>query len=119
MDEIERVLGIAARADELAARRRPDFRGVYDLEASAVLSTSGRRAARATSRWRSRDPADPRGRRDWSASERQRELIEAVEIISGAGTRFDPARTGRAADAGVLRQRAERLRRRAVPQARS
>ena len=53
LDEIERVLGIARRAAELAARRRrPDFRGVFDLRTRTVLLYE-RDAARASGRRRS------------------------------------------------------------------
>ena len=90
LDEIERVLGICRGADELAARRRPGLprrlrsrgrRGaVLRAAATRTADGAGRRRRPRTTRWS----------RNWSAPSASRQLIEAVEIITGAGTRFDP-----------------------------
>jgi peptide subunit release factor RF-3 len=112
LDQIERVLGIFGGADELAARRRPDFRASTISRRTRCCCTSGRRAA--AGRRPSSLPAQIARRHRACRRAAQRELIDAIEIITGAGTRFDRERTARDADTRLLRQRAERLRRRAV-----
>jgi peptide chain release factor 3 len=89
LDEIERVLGIAAAPKNWPLGDGPDFKGVYDLDANTVLlyerQARGRRTAPvAVAAADSPDVAELVGER------RQRELIDAIEIISGAGTLFDP-----------------------------
>jgi peptide chain release factor 3 len=116
LDEIERVLGIAAAPMNWPLGDGVDFRGVYDLEAARCCCTSastrggGRRrspspipATRSSRARRRRAPAGAhRGGRDHRR---------------GAGTRFDAGGVpGGAQTPGVLRQRAARLRRRAVPE---
>jgi peptide chain release factor 3 len=90
MDEIERVLGVAAAPMNWPLGDGVDFRGVYDLEARALLLYERQKAGTRTEPVAVTDPADPMVL-DIVGERRQRELIEAVEIISGAGTRFDPA----------------------------
>ena len=90
LDQIERVLGHLGGADELAARRRPGLpRRLRPRSATRCCSTSARRAAGAPRRSPSPAPTTRRSR-SWSGNERQQELIDAVDIITGAGTRFDP-----------------------------
>ena len=92
LDQIERVLGIAAAPMNWPLGDGVDFRGVYDLEANALLlyeRQQGGHAHRPDRGRRTRRPAGRRSigrRRDGSS-----ELIDAVAIISGAGTRFDAA----------------------------
>jgi peptide chain release factor 3 len=93
MDEIERVLGVAAAPMNWPLGDGVDFRGVYDLEARALLLYERQKGGTRTEPVAVTDPGDPHvgaivGER------RQRELIEAVEIITGAGTRFDPVAYG-------------------------
>jgi peptide chain release factor 3 len=90
MDEIERVLGISAAPMNWPVGTGPDFRGVYDLEHRAVLLWERQGGGVRTEPIAVADPTDPRVR-EIVGEARQRELVDAVEIISGAGTRFDPA----------------------------
>jgi len=89
LDQIERVLGISAAPLNWPLGDGPDFRGVYDLEANAVLlyerQARGRRNAPVAVT--SADSAEVEG---LVGERRQGELIDAIAIITGAGTRFDP-----------------------------
>src|SRR3954465_13248191 len=87
LDQIERVLGISAAPMNWPLGDGPDFRGVYDLEANSVLlyerQVRGRRMAPVlVASAGSSEITDLVGQR------RQQELIDAIEIITGAGTRF-------------------------------
>jgi peptide chain release factor 3 len=88
LDQIERVLGIAAAPVNWPLGDGALFAGVYDLEANAVLLYErGAKGAR-TEPVAVADPRDPAvaaliGR------DRQQQLIEAAAMIAGAGTRFD------------------------------
>jgi peptide chain release factor 3 len=88
LDEIERVLGIAAAPMNWPLGDGADFRGVYDLQRRALViyerQTGGARTA-PVAVTRPEDPlvAETVGTR------RQQELIDAVAIIAGAGTSFD------------------------------
>ncbi len=88
MDEIERVLGVSAAPMNWPLGDGVDFRGVYDLEAHALLLYERQKGGRRTEPVAVTDPADP-AVADMVGERRQRELIEAVDIISGAGTRYD------------------------------
>jgi peptide chain release factor 3 len=88
MDEIERVLGVAAAPMNWPLGDGLDFRGVYDLEARALLLYERQRGGTRNEPVAVTDPADP-AVAGMVGERRQRELIEAVEIISGAGTRYD------------------------------
>jgi peptide chain release factor 3 len=90
MDDIERVLGIAAAPMNWPLGDGPDFRGVYDLEARAVLLYERQRAGLRNEPVAVTDAADPIVA-DTIGAERQRALIEAVAMIVGAGTSFDRA----------------------------
>ena len=88
LDQIERVLGIAAAPMNWPLGDGVDFAGVYDLETNAVLLYErGARGPR-TEPVAVHDPTDETLERMIGA-QRQRQLIDAVEMISGAGTRFD------------------------------
>jgi peptide chain release factor 3 len=88
LDQIERVLGIAAAPMNWPLGDGVDFAGVYDLERNSVLLYErGARGQRT-------EPVTVENPKDAALGEmigaaRQRQLIEAVEMISGAGTRFD------------------------------
>jgi peptide chain release factor 3 len=88
LDQIERVLGISAAPMNWPLGDGHDFRGVYDLEANSVLlyerQARGRRTAPVVVA-----SADAAEVTELVGERRQRELIEAIEIITGAGTRFD------------------------------
>jgi peptide chain release factor 3 len=88
MDEIERVLGVAAAPMNWPLGDGVDFRGVYDLEGRALLLYERQRGGTRNQPVAVTDPADP-AVAAMVGERRQRELIEAVEIISGAGTRYD------------------------------
>jgi peptide chain release factor 3 len=89
LDQIERVLGLAAAPMNWPLGDGPDFRGVYDLESSSILFYE-----RQEKRGRRHGPVGVASPSDPEVTEligerRQRELIEAVSIITGAGTKFD------------------------------
>ena len=88
LDQIERVLGIAAAPMNWPLGDGVDFAGVYDLETNAVLLYERGARGQRTEPVAVHDPADEALERLIGAT-RQRQLIEAVEMISGAGTRFD------------------------------
>src|SRR6186713_1784342 len=89
LDQIERVLGLSAAPMNWPLGDGPDFRGVYDLEADAVLFYERQQRGRRMEPVAVAAPTDPVVE-ELVGAERQRQLIEAVEIITGAGTRFDP-----------------------------
>jgi peptide chain release factor 3 len=89
MDEIERVLGVAAAPMNWPLGDGVDFRGVYDLETHALMLYERQKGG--TRNAPSRSPTRRSTRRRDGRRTPQRELIEAVEIISGAGTRYDEA----------------------------
>src|SRR5678815_953294 len=89
LDQIERVLGISAAPRNWPLGDGPDFRGVYDLEADAVLFYERQQRGRRMEPVAVAAPTDPVVE-ELVGAERQRQLIEAVDIITGAGTRFDP-----------------------------
>jgi peptide chain release factor 3 len=88
MDEIERVLGVAAAPMNWPLGDGVDFRGVYDLETHALILYERQKSGTRNEPVAVTNPADPRVG-EMVGERRQRELIEAVEIISGAGTRYD------------------------------
>jgi peptide chain release factor 3 len=89
LDQIERVLGLSAAPMNWPLGDGPDFRGVYDLEANAVLFYERGGRGRRTAPVVVNAPDHPEVA-DLIGEARQQALIEAVGIISGAGTRFDP-----------------------------
>jgi peptide chain release factor 3 len=89
-DEIERVLGIAAAPMNWPLGDGSAFRGVYDLSARALLLYERQSGGVRTAPVSVTDPADPTVT-DIVGERLQRELAEAVDIISGAGTKFDAA----------------------------
>ena len=88
LDQIERVLGIAAAPMNWPLGDGVDFAGVYDLEKNTVLLYERGARGQRTEPVAVHDPADA-ALQAMIGPERQRHLIEAVEMISGAGTRFD------------------------------
>ena len=90
LDEIEAVLGIAAAPMNLPLGDGIDFKGVYDLRAHALLLYERQTGASRTAPVAVTHPADPLVA-DTVGRARQQALIDAVEIISGAGTVFDRA----------------------------
>jgi peptide chain release factor 3 len=88
LDQIERVLGIAAAPMNWPLGDGLDFRGVYDLEARSLLLYERQGRGRRTSATAVSDPGDP-AVLEVVGERRQQALIEAVAVISGAGTRFD------------------------------
>jgi peptide chain release factor 3 len=88
LDQIERVLGIAAAPINWPLGDGRDFRGVYDLEANTVVLYERQERGRRTEPVAVTAPTDPAVEHIVGAH-RQRELIDAVAMISGAGTRFD------------------------------
>jgi peptide chain release factor 3 len=88
MDEIERVLGIAAAPMNWPLGDGPDFRGVYDLVEGRILLYERQRGGRRTDPIAVADPADA-SVTAMIGERRQRQLIDDVAIIAGAGTRFD------------------------------
>ncbi len=91
LDQIERVLGLAAAPMNWPLGDGPDFRGVYDLESNAILFYERQeRRGRRTAPVGVASPSDPEVA-ELVGEKRQRDLIDAVAIIAGAGTRFDAA----------------------------
>ena len=89
LDEIEKVLGIAAAPRNWPLGDGPDFKGVFDLDANSVLLYEKGARGRRT------EPvvvaaADSSEVEELVGEKRQLALIEAIAMISGAGTRFDP-----------------------------
>jgi peptide chain release factor 3 len=88
LDQIERVLGIAAAPINWPLGDGVNFAGVYDLRANSVLLYERGARGQRTSAVEVDDPRDPELARLVGA-ERQQALIEAAEIITGAGAPFD------------------------------
>jgi peptide chain release factor 3 len=88
LDQIERVLGLSAAPMNWPLGDGPDFRGVYDLEADAVLFYERQGRGRRTAPVAVAAPDHP-DVGDLIGAARQRTLIDAIEMITGAGTRFD------------------------------
>jgi peptide chain release factor 3 len=88
LDQIERVLGISAAPMNWPLGDGPDFRGVFDLEANSVLLYERQARGRRTTPVMVAS-ADAPELTELVGERRQGELIEAIEIITGAGTRFD------------------------------
>ena len=88
LDQIERVLGIAAAPVNWPLGDGATFAGVYDLEANSVLLYERGARGERTAPVAVADPHDPAVAR-LIGSERQQQLVEAAAMISGAGTRFD------------------------------
>ena len=89
LDQIEKVLGISAAPMNWPLGDGPDFRGVFDLEANAVLLYERQARGRRTTPVAVASP-DSAEVEELVGERRQKELIDAIEIITGAGTRFDP-----------------------------
>ena len=89
LDQIERVLGIAAAPMNWPLGDGVDFKGVYDLEARAVQLYERQARGRRMSPPVVAAPGDPEVG-ELVGERRQQALIEAVAIIEGAGTRFEP-----------------------------
>jgi peptide chain release factor 3 len=90
LDQIERVLGIAAAPMNWPLGDGINFAGVYDLESDAVLLYERGARGQRTEPVSVDDPEHPSVER-LIGRQRQRQLIDAVAMISGAGTRFDLA----------------------------
>ena len=88
LDEIERVLGVSAAPINWPVGDGPDFRGIYDLEARSLLLYERQQADVRTEPVSVGDP-DTAAVTDIVGPARQRHLIEAVDVIRGAGTQFD------------------------------
>ena len=96
LDQIERTLGIAAAPMNWPLGDGADFKGVYDLERGALLLYERQSGGRRKAPVAVANPADARVV-ELVGPARQRELVEAVEIITLAGTTFHRAdyRAGR------------------------
>ena len=101
LDQIERVLGIAAAPMNWPLGDGQDFSGVYDLETNAILFYERQKKGRRTAPVAVASPDDPEVA-ELVGARRQQDLIEAVDIITGAGTRFDPAAYRRARQTPVF-----------------
>jgi peptide chain release factor 3 len=101
LDEIERVLGIAAAPINWPVGDGLDFRGVYTLDANELLLYERRQRGQRHAPIAVTHPTDP-AVVEIIGGRRQAELIEAVEVISGAGTRFDPDAYRRARQTAVF-----------------
>ena len=90
LDEIERILGISAAPVNWPLGDGARFAGIYDFAARSVLLWQRAGRGERTEAVAVSDPRDAELER-MVGSDRQRELIEATDIIAGAGTAFDPA----------------------------
>jgi peptide chain release factor 3 len=88
LDQIERVLGIAAAPINWPLGDGVNFAGVYDLQANSVLLYERGARGHRTTAVEVSDPRDPQ-LTALVGADRQRHLIEAAEIINGAGAPFD------------------------------
>jgi peptide chain release factor 3 len=88
LDDIERVLGIAAAPLNWPLGDGSDFRGVYDIAGRAVLLYERQRAGFRNEPIAVTHPGD-RSVAEHVGAERQRALVDAIEMIAGAGTEFD------------------------------
>ena len=88
LDDIERVLRIAAAPMNWPLGDGPDFRGVYDIEGRSVLLYERQRAGVRNAPVAVSAPDDA-AVREAVGDERQRALVEAIDMIAGAGTAFD------------------------------
>ena len=104
------------RARELAGRAAPTRSAASTTPAAATCCcTSARRRGSARRRWTCRRSTIRRPSRSIGV-EAHAHLRDALDLIRVAGTPFDVVRVPRRPpDAGVLRQRADQLRPRAVP----
>jgi peptide chain release factor 3 len=89
LDEIERVLGIAAAPMNWPIGDGPEFRGVYDFARRCVLLYERQGGGRRTPPVAVARPGDA-AVRDLVGRDRQRALEEAASLVAGAGTIFDP-----------------------------
>ena len=121
LDEIERTLGIAAAPVNWPIGNAEQFRGVYDIQRAdaAALRARGAGAVSRAGGHRRRSTIPTRG--ELIGDGRLRAVPSSRSTsIRAAGTQLRRRGiSGRPADAGVLRQRADQLRPRAVPPARS
>jgi peptide chain release factor 3 len=88
LDQIERVLGIAAAPINWPLGDGTSFAGVYDLEANSVLLYERGARGERTEPVAVADPYDP-AVEALIGQKRQKQLIESAAMIAGAGTRFD------------------------------
>ena len=116
LDELENVLGIGAYPMNWPLGSGETFRGVYDRATREVhlferTEHGAKRAPVSVA-----GVATIRGLRALVDERTYREFLDGIELLEGAGadvrSRRDAARRGHA---GVLRQRGDELRRRAVP----
>ena len=115
LDEIESVLGIARRADELADRRRRSVpRRLRPAHHRCLLPLERTTTASGARRWRW--PHRARSALAELLGDARTATCARRSSCSDVLAPFDLERVSRrAADAGLLRQRADQLRRRAVP----
>jgi peptide chain release factor 3 len=88
LDEIERVLGIAAVPMNWPIGQGPAFQGVYDLAARQVLRFERTEHNRRQAPVITMDLADPRLDATLG-TDPVRQLREEIELLSGAGVHFD------------------------------
>jgi peptide chain release factor 3 len=88
LDQIETVLGIAAAPINWPLGDGLDFAGVYDLDANNMLLYERGARGQRTAPVAVADPHDPAVTR-LIGEARQKHLIDAASMITGAGTRFD------------------------------
>jgi peptide chain release factor 3 len=88
LDEIERVLGIAAAPMNWPLGDGAEFRGVYDLRDRALLLYERHSGGAKTAPVAVTRPEDPLVAQTVGVR-RQQDLLDAITIIAGAGTAFD------------------------------
>ena len=115
LDDIERTLGIAAAPVNWPIGSAERFRGVYDIQRQTLhrYEREAQGQYRAPVELSSLDDPDAR---EMIGAEQFAHFRESLDVIREAGEPFDvEAYLRGTADAGVLRQRVDELRPRAVP----
>jgi peptide chain release factor 3 len=88
LDEIERVLGIAAAPINWPIGRGQQFRGVFAPSSGEVLLYERHAQGQRRAPMQVTDPRDPQ-LSDLVGESAYRDFLESIDIVSSAGTRFD------------------------------
>jgi peptide chain release factor 3 len=101
LDEIERVLGIAAAPINWPIGRGDQFRGVYDFEQRSVLLYERHAQGQRMAPVEMTDHRDPR-LAELTSDNAYREFLEEVDLVASAGTVFNHSEYRAARQTGVF-----------------